>query len=396
MKASNRCLNLRSPIRDLIKDARKLRASGMKIYPFNIGDPNKFDFDTPEHLKNALKEALDKGAGYYSDSEGEPQLREAICRYENGKSGTKLAADDVIVSMGISELFYFLFNAIIEPGKGDELLVPGPAYANYIQLTQFAGGVPVTYRLDEGNEWQTDVQDLRKKITKKTKAICIISPNNPTGSVLDRKTVKQMVDIAGEHKLPIISDEIYDRLVFDCEHTPTAKLAKDVPVITLNGYSKVYLCPGWRVGYAAFNDVGGQLPEIAEAVRAQGRQRLSPVTPLQLACVKAYDSDKHIHETVRKLKERAKFAAKKLNGIEGISTVEPRGSFYIFPKVELGNRWKDDEQFVRDVLKNTGLILPWGSGFDPVYGASHFRSVILPPIDLLDEAFTKLQKFMEK
>ncbi len=395
MKASARCRNLRSPIRDLVGDAKKLQKRGMKIYPFNIGDPNKFDFDTPEYLKNAMKEALDKGAGYYSDSEGDEGLRQAVAKRENAKSRTNLAADDVIVSTGISELFYFLFNAIIEPGRGDEILVPGPAYANYIQISSFAGGRPVTYRLDEGNEWQTDIDDLRKKITDKTKVICIISPNNPTGSVLDRKTVVEMVGIAGEHNLPVISDEIYDRLVFDCEHTPGALYAKDVPVITLNGFSKVYLCPGWRVGYACFHDPKGELREIAEAVRAQGRQRLSPVTPAQLACAKAYASEKHIFETVEKLKKRADFAHRKLNSIDGISTVKPKGAFYIFPKVELKGRWKNDEEFVTDVLQNTGLVLPWGSGFDPVYGKDHFRSVILPPIELMDEAFTKLQEFME-
>ncbi|MBI2675602.1 MAG: aminotransferase class I/II-fold pyridoxal phosphate-dependent enzyme, partial [Candidatus Aenigmarchaeota archaeon] len=244
--------------------------------------------------------------------------------------------------------------------------------------------------------WQTDIDDLRKKVTPRTKAICAINPNNPTGSVLHRKALQEIIDIAGEHNIPVISDEIYDKLVFDVEHIPMASLASDVAVIGLNGFSKVYLMPGWRLGYMYFHDPNGMMEEIKHGVQALCRQRLSAHTPVQKACIRAFENDSHIHEMVRKLKERAYFAHRRLNEIGGISSVKPEGAFYIFPKVELNGLWKDDHEFVLDVLNNTGIVLAHGSGFDPVYGKDHFRSVILPPIETLEEAFGKLEEFMNR
>jgi aspartate/methionine/tyrosine aminotransferase len=397
LEMSERCRNLKSPIRDLVTVGKELEKKGKKIYWFNIGDPNKFDFDTPEHLKSTLKKVVDGKAGFYSDSDGDGELIDAIVKKENDVNSVNINREDVIVTNGISEGIQLMLNALIHPGKGDEILMPGPAYPVYPEITKFSGGIPITYKLDEENNWQVDIDDLRSKITDRTKIIVIISPNNPTGSVLSEKTLKEIINIAGEFDIPIASDEIYDRLVFgETKFHSTASLSNDVPVIGLNGFSKVYLVPGWRCGYIYFHDLEGKLNDIKEGIRAQARQRLSACTPIMKACAKAFENDSHIPELVRKLKERAEFAYRKLNSIEGISTVKPEGAFYIFPKIELNERWKNDEEFSYDVLKSIGLALPYGSGFDPTFGKYHFRSVILPPIEVMDEAFSMLKEFMEK
>ncbi|MBI2675593.1 MAG: aminotransferase class I/II-fold pyridoxal phosphate-dependent enzyme, partial [Candidatus Aenigmarchaeota archaeon] len=193
MKMSSRCRNLKSPIRDIVAAARKLQAAGKKIYFFNIGDPNKFDFDTPDYLKDGMKRALDEGAGHYSDSEGDHDLKKAVSEKENRTCGTGLEPHDVIITSGISEGVNFLFHAIIEPGRGDEILMPGPPYSVYPQMAAFASGRPISYRLIEEQLWQTDIDDLRKKVTPRTKAICAINPNNPTGSVLHRKALQEII-----------------------------------------------------------------------------------------------------------------------------------------------------------------------------------------------------------
>lgn len=220
-----------------------------------------------------------------------------------------------------------------------------------IEWVKFFGGKAVTYKTDESNQWQPDLDDLRKKINKNTKLLTIINPNNPTGAVYEEKTVKEMVDIAAENDLPILSDDIYDELVFgDIKYKGTLSLAKDISLIGFNGFSKSYLIPGWRLGYMYFHDSTGQLDKLKKVVISLAINRLSANTHIMIACSKAYSNTSHIKEINRKLKERAEFAYKRLNEIERISTVKPQGAFYIFPKVELGNKWKSDEEFCIDLL----------------------------------------------
>ncbi len=395
IKASERCKNLKSPIRDIAYLAKEVQKTGKKIYFFNIGDPNKFDFYTPRHMKEALKKAVETH-NYYSESEGDKELIEAIVKEENEKNKISITNEDVIITNGVSEGLQFLLNAIIDPGKGDEILLPGPTYPIYIQATKFAGGIPITYKLDEEKNWEIDLEDLRKKISVKTKLICIINPNNPTGSVTNKKIIKEILNIAGEFEIPVASDEIYNELIFDdVEYSNVASLANDVSVIVLNGFSKNYLATGWRCGYIYFYDKNNKLSEIKEAIKAQARQRLSACTPIMKACAKAFDDKSHLTEVNKKLRERANFAYKRLNKIPNISTKKPNGAFYIFPKINLNGIWKNDEEFVKDVLINTGIVFVHGSGFDPIYGKDHFRSVILPPISLMEEAFNKLENFMK-
>ena len=396
IKTNDRVKNLRSPIRDILKVANVLEVEHKELFYMNSGDPNKFDFDTPEYLKQELINVAKGKTGNYSRSEGDVELVEAIIKREAKKNLVKLSKDDITVTQGTSEGISFLFGAGLD--AGDEVLLAGPGYPSYIQLAKFFGGVTTSYRCDEENGWQPDVDDIRKKITDKTKFLFILNPNNPTGAVYSRSTLKQIVDVAAEHKIALVSDEIYDQLIFgDTEHYGLASLAKDTSVVVFNGFSKGYLMPGWRVGYVYFHDPADILGDLKDGINNQARQRISANTLVQKVCAKAFDGPQdHIKEMNKKLKERAEFAYKRLNEINRISAVKPEGAFYIFPKVDMGNRWKNDEEFTIDVLRNTGVIFPYGSGFDAVYGKGHFRSIILPPIELMNRAFQKLDNFMKR
>lgn len=397
LKISHNAKNLRSPIRDILKVARELEAKGKEIFYFNIGDPNKFDFDTPRYLKDELIRVVKGKSGYYSRSEGDESLINSIVKRENEKNKTSLTKDDVVVTGGISEGLIFLFSSVLQ-GKGGDILLPGPSYPPYIQWIKFFGGTPIGYKTDEGKDWQPDIDDIRKKITDKTELLVVINPNNPTGAVYDKPVLKEIVNIVAENKLTLVSDEIYDQLIFgDVEHIGLSSLAKDVPLIGLNGFSKVYLMTGWRMGYIYFRNLNNELNELKVAIKAEATQRLSACTPIMKACAKAYTGPQdHIKEMNKKLKERADFAFDRFNQMKRISAVKPKGAFYIFPKVDMKGKWKNDEEFCLDVLRNTGVVFPYGSGFDPLYGKDHFRSVILPPIEIMEKAFDKLEDFMKK
>jgi aspartate/methionine/tyrosine aminotransferase len=274
--------------------------------------------------------------------------------------------------------------------------VPGPTYPSYISYAKFFGGNPVQYRTSEENGWQPDLDDLRSKITGLTRAIVVINPNNPCGALYDKKIVKAMADLAGEYNIPLISDEIYDQIAYD-KSVSTASVAKDVPVIGLNGFSKVYLMTGWRLGYVYFYDQEDKtLEELREHVAKEARIRLSANTPVQKAAVEALRGPQdHISRMVEKLRERRDYSHKRLNEIDGISCAKPMGAFYFFPKVDgIGLRWKNDMAFVRDFLERTGVVFVHGSGFGSAYGSGHFRGVFLPPIEILEKAFDRLERFM--
>lgn len=396
IQVTERVRTIEYAIRDVLVHAKQVAKTGKKIFYLNIGDPVAFDFDTPPHIKQALVNAVQEGANAYSPSEGLPQLRQAISQKEKRVNDIVVDPENVIVTQGISEGIEMVMAALIN--AGDEILLPGPTYPPYISYARFFDGKPITYETVEENGWQPNVDDLRRKITKKTRAIAIINPNNPTGALYGEKAVKQIVDLAGEHDLPILSDEIYDRITFGKRLTSTAHLAKDVPVVGLNGFSKVYLMTGWRLGYVYFHDQNGQLQDFKEGVEKEARIRLCANTPIQKAGVAALNGPQdHIKETVRKLQERRDYAWKRLNEIEGISCAKPEAAFYVFPKIhEVGSKWKTDLEFALDLLKESGVLFVHGSGFDPAYGAGHVRGVILPPIETLEQALNEVERFMEK
>ena len=394
LNVAARASTIEYAIRDIIVYARQVAKSGKKIYYLNVGDPVAFDFETPSHIREALCDAVNNGDNYYSASEGLPELREAISQKEKRINKVEVTADNVIVTSGISEGIQMLMAAVINPG--DEILMPGPTYPPYISYAKFFGGKPITYETVEGSQWQPNIDDLRSKITTKTCAIVVINPNNPSGSLYDEKIVKQIIDAAGEHDLPIFSDEIYDQIVYERKFVSTAHLTKDVSVVGLNGFSKAYLMTGWRLGYLYFCNRHDELQELKESIEKETRIRLCANTPVQKAGVAALNGPQdHIKITVEKLRQRRDYAWKRLDEMDGVSCAKPDGAFYIFPKIlNVGKKWKTDMEFTLALLRETGVLFVNGSGFDPVYGAGHVRGVILPPIETLELAFNELEKFM--
>jgi aspartate/methionine/tyrosine aminotransferase len=396
VKVTARAKNVEYAIRDVVVYAREVAKTGKKIFNLNIGDPAAFDFKTPQHVKDALCKAVNQDNNYYSQSEGIPELREAVVRKEKRVNNVDITANNVIITEGISEGIQMLLAALVE--KGDEILFPGPTYPPYISYTKFFEGTPVAYETIEKEGWIPNIDNLRSKISPKTRAIVITNPNNPTGSVYSAKMIKEMLDIAGEYDLPVLSDEIYDQLTYEKPFVSTAYLSKDVPVVGLNGFSKVYQMTGWRLGYMYFKGEGQQLDALRLGVEKQCRIRLCANTPVQIAGAAALNGPQDfVKGIVDKLRQRRDFSYKRLNEIEGISTSKPEGAFYIFPKIhEVGTRWKTDMDFVVQLLRETGVLIVNGSGFDPVYGKDHARIVFLPPINELEQAYNALERFMKK
>lgn len=375
-------------IRDITLHARQYEKSGRKIIYLNIGDPVKYDFPTPDHIKKALIDAILNNFNYYADSEGILELRQAIVEKESLK-GLSITVEDVLVTNGISEGLDMVAASIVEPNS--EILMPGPYYPPYASYVKFYGGKPIEFRLTE--DGTPDLDDIKSKITSKARALCIINPNNPTGEVFNSKNLKQLIDVAAEHDMYIICDEIYDKLVFDQEFTGIGKVAKDAPVILLNGFSKVYLMTGWRCGYICMNSDCQKLENIRSNIPKLARVRIAANLPVQKAAVAALQGPQtYIAKTVSKLKKRRDLVVKRLNEIDGISCKLPNGAFYTFPKI-LFNGWKDDKDFVLDLLNKTGILTVHGSGFGEL-GKGHFRIVYLPNEQVLQEAMDKLGNFI--
>ena len=398
IEPTKRVRTIEYAIRDVIPYAKQVAKTGKKIYYLNIGDPNAFDFDTPPHIKEALVKAVESGgkANAYSPSEGLPELREAISQKEKRVNNVAISPEDVIVTSGISEGIQMVMAALISPG--DEILLPGPTYPPYISYARFFDGKPVTYKTNEENGWQPDIDDLRKKISKKTRAITIINPNNPCGALYESKVIKEILNLAGEHDITVLSDEIYDQIVFDKKFVSTAHLAKDIPVVGLNGFSKAYLMTGWRLGYLYFHNQQGRLKDLKDCVEKEARIRLCANTPVQKAGAAALNGPQdHLKTTVEKIKQRSNFAWKRLNEIDGISCAKPEAAFYVFPRIHgVGSKWKTDMDFTLSLLRETGVLFVHGSGFDPVYGAGHVRIVVLPPLDTLEKALDEIEGFMKR
>ncbi|HIJ00252.1 MAG TPA: aminotransferase class I/II-fold pyridoxal phosphate-dependent enzyme [Candidatus Methanomethylophilaceae archaeon] len=392
MKASRRAMNMNYAIRQVTIPADEMENKGAEVIRMNIGDPNKWDFETPEYFKAALREAVDMVDNGYGDSQGSIELREAIVDREFEKHGARISADDVIVTNGVSEAIMVIMGALLEPG--DEILVPGPGYSSYTQYIKYFDAVPVPYEQVEENDWQPDVDMMRSRITERTRAIVVINPNNPTGAVYPEKAVREIGDLAAEFNLPVISDEIYDKITFNTRFFSFSRTPSDVMKIILNGFSKVNLMPGWRVGYGYFMDEKGELEEIFEGVMRQLRARLCPNVPCQWAARAALQGPQDYISTLNaKLSSRADYTYKRLNEIPGISVKKAKGSMFMFPKVE-ANLWKDDMDFILDLLWNTGVLFVPGSGFCEEFGKNHFRTIILPDIPILEKAYDRVETFM--
>ena len=391
MKVTKKVAGVEYAIRDIVVVAKKLEQKGKKIEYLNIGDPVKYGFQPPDNVKEALINAVRNGENYYSESEGLPELRTAIAEKEHVK-GLSVSGDDILVTNGVSEGLDMIISSIVE--EGDEVLLPGPYYPPYASYVRLRGGIPVEFTVDLNNS-TPDIDDIRSKITSKTIAICLISPNNPTGAVFNEKSLKELVDLANEHNLYILCDEIYDQIVYDEKFVGIGKVAGDSPVIILNGFSKVHLMSGWRIGYLAFNQ-SPQLNEIRENLPKLARVRIASNLPVQKAALESLRGpQEYITEFVSELKKRRDLVVKRLNSIPGLSCSNPKGAFYAFPKIET-NRYSSDKEFVLKLLETKGVLTVYGSGFGTKYGSGYFRMVFLPSLQTLDSALNKIEDFMSQ
>ena len=391
MKVSKKVVGVEYAIRDIVLAARKVEQSGMKVDYLNIGDPVQFGFQPPDNVKQALIDSINKGENYYSTSEGLLELREEIAKKENAK-GLSISADDVLITNGVSEGLDMVISSIVE--EGDEVLLPGPYYPPYASYVRLHGGVPVEFSVDLNNS-TPDIDDIKSKITSKTVAICLISPNNPTGVVFNENALKKLVDIANEHNLYIICDEIYDQIIFDDKFVGIGKVAGDSPVIILNGFSKVHLMSGWRIGYIAFNR-SPQLEELREHLPKLARVRIATNLPIQYAALESLrGSQNYINDFVSEMKKHRDLVVRRLNEMPGLSCSNPKGAFYAFPKIE-DNKFGSDKEFVTKLLESKGVLTVHGSGFGEQYGSGHFRLVYLPNLEILNSAMDKIEEFVSQ
>ena len=389
MKVSKKVVGVEYAIRDIVVAARKVEQTGMKVDYLNIGDPVQFGFQPPDNVKQALIDAIKNGENYYSTSEGLLELREEIAKKENAK-GLSITADDVLITNGVSEGLDMVISSIVE--EGDEVLLPGPYYPPYASYVRLHGGIPVEFAVDLNNS-TPDFDDIKSKITSKTVAICLISPNNPTGVVFNENALKKLVDMANENNLYIICDEIYDQIIFDDKFVGIGKVAGDSPIIILNGFSKVHLMSGWRIGYIAFNQ-SPQLEALREHLPKLARVRIATSLPVQHAALESLrGSQNYIHDFVSEMKKHRDLVVKRLNEMPGLSCSNPKGAFYAFPKIE-DNRFGNDKEFVTKLLESKGVLTVHGSGFGEQYGSGHFRLVYLANLEILDSAMNKIEEFV--
>ena len=389
MKVSKKVAGVEYAIRDIVSAARVIQEQGKAVDYLNIGDPVQFGFQPPENVKQALIDAVNKGNNFYTQSEGLPELLNAIAQKENSK-GLSIGPENILVTNGVSEGLDMVISSIVE--EADEVLLPGPYYPPYASYVRLHGGKPIEFAVDLKNS-RPDIDDIKAKISSKTVAICLISPNNPTGLIFDEKSLNQIVDIANEHNLYLICDEIYDKIIFDQEFTGIGKVAKDSPVIILNGFSKVHLMSGWRIGYIAFND-SKELNSIRENLPKLARVRISTNLPVQYAALESLRGPQdYITKFVSEIKSHRDYVVKRLNKMNNISCSNPQGAFYAFPKIE-NNKFGSDKEFVLELLRQKGVLTVHGSGFGAQYGSGHFRIVYLPNMEILESAMNKIEDFV--
>ena len=395
---ANRAAQIEYAIRDVVVPATELEKQGHKILKLNIGDPLAYPgLPTPRHMIKAFQESLERQENGYSHSYGIPLLRKAIATNEQSK-GWQCTEDDVYVCHGVTEALQIVFAAVLQ--EGDKVLSPGPHYPPYMTYPPLFGGSTVEYRMDSQNGWYPDLDDIRAKMDDSVRLIVLINPNNPTGGIADERIISGILEIAAEWpNCIIIADEIYDGLNFDGNHISMAGAAtsagSSVPVLTMNGVSKVYYAPGWRIGYMAFYDPANRLSLIRDGIERLLRSRLCASTPAQMGYLAGLSSDDGWMDSYRqKLLQQRDYCMQRISSIEGLRAQTPGGAFYLF--IELTHpRWKeDDKQFVLDLLHQEKVLMVHGSGFSPEFGKGFVRMVYLPDIEVLEDAFDRIERFL--
>ncbi len=386
---ADRTENITYAVRDVVVLADQIAKQGKDLLYLNIGDPNKYDFRTPDHLIEATHKALIDNQNGYSPSSGIQEGLDSIRREAERKGISNI--QDIFITTGASEAIEICLSALVN--RGENVLTPSPGYPLYTAIISKLEAIENPYYLDESNGWQPDLEDIRAKINEKTRAIVLINPNNPTGSNCSQELLLGLIDLAIENNLVIFSDEIYDKLLFDGEqHLATASLNSEIPIITFGGLSKNYLGPGLRIGWGIISGNGSGLTDYIEAINKILRARLCANHPLQYAIKPALDGPQdHIDEMMLKLTVRRNMTVEMLNNIDGISCVVPKGAFYAFPRLHIDG---DDLVWVQELLKATGVVVVHGSGFGQVPGTKHFRVVFLPQEEKLKNAYNQIGNFM--
>ena len=394
---SGRIASVRSDIRgEVYQEALRMISAGTEVLRLNTGNPPVFGFGMPESIRRALLENLDRTAAY-CDLKGMPASRDAICEYETGKGLPGLSPDHIFIGNGVSELAPMLCAALFN--AGDEVLLPSPNYSLWSNSALLADAKPVFYRCDESAGWYPDTDDLRAKITKRTRAILVINPNNPTGALYPKEVLEQIVALAREYGLILISDEIYDRLVMDGqEHLSTASLAPDLFCVTLNGLSKSHSVCGFRCGWMCFSGAVEKGGDVLDGVVQLAAMRLCANAPAQVA-IPAALADMGTPRAMiipgGRLYEQREAAASALGKIEGLSFVKNTGAFYLFPKLSKEKFGiTDDRRFARDLLLAKHILIVPGSGFD-YPEPDHFRIVLLPEAPVLKQAMEDIGDFLD-
>ena len=360
-------------IRNIVAEAKKVEAGGRKVRYLNIGDPIPFGFQTPPHMIEAVVRALRDGHNGYAPSVGIPAAREAVTS-ECVSRGMPMTPDRVLITSGTSEGIELALTALAE--AGDEVLVPTPTYPLYTAVLAKIGARPVFYRTDADRGWQPDLDHLRSLVSPRTKALVVIDPNNPTGATYPAETRRALLEIAETHNVPLLADEVYADLAFDGPVPAFAAQNPDAPVITFSSLSKAYLAPGWRSGWMAVGRTE-RLDDVLAGIKKLADGRLCSTGPMEHALVAALNGDRSHQAAFRSaLRERAVLSHDRLNAIDGITSVMPSAAFYAMPRVSLPDG-ATDEDFVLALLRETGVLCVYGSGFgaDPAEG--FFRVVFL-------------------
>src|SRR6266849_6159116 len=393
--AAARLENVRYAIRDLACIADEVAKQGHKILPLNIGDPINFDFQTPQHLIEAVYKAMRDGKNGYAPSPGIKEALDAI-RAEAARKGIK-SVQDVFITSGVSEGVDVCLAALVNPGEN--ALTPSPDYPLYSAVLCKLGIELNTYSLNDDNSWQPELADIERKLTPRTRGVVLINPNNPTGSLCSRQMLEQIAELARRHNLVVFADEIYDKLILDgTPHIAFAAVAPDVPCVTFGGMSKNYLVPGWRIGWGIVSGDAAVVKPYTEGIHRLLRARLCANHPEQYAIKPALEGPQdHLVEVRRKLRSRRDLTQKWCESTPRVSCVAPRGAFYAFPRIRFpeSDIPESDEVFVKELIRQKHVMVVHGSGFGQKPGTQHFRIVFLPDEKTLTTAYAGIADFIQ-
>ena len=384
--------DIRGPV---LRRARQLEAEGHEIIKLNIGNPAPFGLFTPDAVLEQVLARVGDSQGY-SDARGIAPAREAVARYYDRRGLHGVTPDDVFLGNGVSELIVMALTALLNPG--DEVLVPAPDYPLWTGAVNLGGGRAVHYRCAEDLDWNPDIEHVESLVTDRTRALVIINPNNPTGAVYSEQTLRGLLDIARRHSLLVLSDEIYDQIVYDgAKHHHTAALAPDIPVLTLGGMSKTYRLAGFRSGWLAVCGPKPPIAEYLEGLELLANMRMCPNVPAQHAIPAALDGAIDITPLLLpggRLRDQRDRTWELLNEIPGVDCYKPAGALYLFPRLDREtHKISDDQKMCIDLLEQQHLLLTHGTGFN-LSSTDHLRIVFLAPVDVLSDAVSRLGEFL--